>query len=83
MVVLVLVTILMKIILLSYGACINQGCLIFYTSYVVPHSTAISPAAAYLYLGFALIERKTEIQKKIECRFALLREKELVIYGCL
>jgi len=43
------------------------------TSYVVPHSNAFSPAVAwyfplYLYLGFALYERKTEIQKKIQYR---------------
>src|SRR5215213_4110873 len=40
-------------------------------TYAVPYTNAFSPAAAwyvplYLYFGFALYERKTEIQKKMQ-----------------
>jgi hypothetical protein len=44
----------------------------------VPHINAVSPAAAwYLYFDFVLVDRKTEIQKKIKYRC----ERPLLSYG--
>src|SRR5215207_4601089 len=55
----------------------------YFTTYVVPHSNAFSPAAAwyflfYLYLVFALYERKNQIQKKITYRSAEGRNADCV-----